>query len=359
MDIKLGYFYNIINNGYNRNRLLLYFAHNCLRFKLFDPALMPSNKKTTNMGGYYRCLGDPVIYQEDVNGEVKSIIFLSDLQTFDNRDEIMGFTIGEPDLVNKCTTLYYDGKDVFADEKLTSELLFYKSVIHHYAVRKKVWFLRHEADPKILIDPCLKYVKQIKTYIDTIDIAEILKDLKVTVHDHYRNKIGGDDSYYIDREASVSSQLAYSDEYLKTVIGIGHHNIYSDSGYTSNLKAYAKDFIEENPLGEYDGELLEKEKTKIIASYSKEEHMGYLLSKRFIEREYNRAYRLPEWEKALPDAEKVLMDDFHFGAVSNDGRRFETKMYNMGSLCGDAAIKELEKINESIRESTTYIHNYL
>ena len=151
----------------------------------------------------------------------------------------------------------------------------------------------------------------------------------------------------------MSNKIAQKDDYLKRIIGIGSSCIYEDRGYTNRLEHYAKDFIEKHPLGVYSGDLLEREKQQIIEKYSKEEHMGYLMAKRFIEKEKNRGYELPRWECILKDAYDYLYNKFHLINISNKDRIFEKRMYVLTNTYSDAQ-KEIDAINDYIRDITTY-----
>lgn len=215
-------------------------------------------------------------------------------------------------------------------------------------------FLRKEASPAILIDTYMEYVKKLKRYLDKINIYELLSDLKVTVEDHLKTKIGGDDTYSIYRSAEVSSPIVQKDNYLQRIIGTCNTCIYKDSGYTNKLELYAKDFIKDHPLGKYTGDMLEMEKQRIIARYSKEEHLGFLMAERFIEKEKNRAYELPLWETILNDAYKDLFINFRLINISNDDRNFEKRMYVFRNRFIDVN-KEIDAINSYVREITTYI----
>ncbi len=357
MEYKIGFYYNLTHLSSHNNRLIVVFNDGHLQFRLINPDILKKyHLRFTNLTSYYS-FELPILYKEDYDGEIEDIIFFMDLPNLSSlNSNISGFSIGEPEMQVRGTILYFNGKDFFHDEinRNSPELIFSKAVIHYYAVRKKVLFLRNEARPEILIDPYLDFVKKAKSYIDTIRINDILSDLQVSVKDYLRTKIGDDDTYYIYRNAEVSSPIVKKDEYLQRVIGIGSICIYKDSGYTNKLEMYAEEFINEHPIGEYTGELLEKEKQRIIANYSKEEHMGFLLAKRFIEKENNRAYELPRWESILDEAYKDLFLKFQLKNISNDDRNFEKRMYVLTNRFSDAK-KEVDAINEYIKDITTYI----
>ncbi len=355
MEYKVGFYYNLTHLSYHNNRLILVFNDGHLQFRLINPNLLQKYLLfCINMTSSYS-FDYPILYKEYPNGDIQEVIFLKDLPEYAPKSENAGFSLGNPGKEVCTTSLFFDNNDLFQTNSTTDtkEQLFFKAVVHFYAVQKKVKYLRSEATPLTLLDSYTNYINKIKSYIDAIDIYDILSDLQVTVDDHLKTKIGDDDTYYIYRTAFVSSKKAQKDDYLKRVIGIGCSCIYEDRGYTNKLEHYAKDFIKKHPLGVYSGDLLEREKQQIIEKYSKEEHMGYLMAKRFIEKEKNRGYELPRWECILKDAYDYLYNKFHLINISNKDRNFEKRMYVLTNTNSDAQ-KEVDAINDYIRDITTY-----
>ena len=85
----------------------------------------------------------------------------------------------------------------------------------------------------------------------------------------------------------------------------------------------------------------------------KEEHMGFLLADRFIERERRRGYELPKLERILKKIIEILFVKFKLSVISNEDREFEKRMYKLTNRYNDAK-KELETINNSIKNATTF-----
>lgn len=353
-NFKIGFFYNIVTGrSYHNNRLLLTYEKDCLCFRLINPNILPKDLHLSNMR--YYSFDYPVIYEYS-NGDITSFTFLSDVPLSSTPEKEKGFCFNEPSLKLLDVSLYYDGIEIFSNDtnKLLPEELFNQTVIYYSAVLNKLSSLDSNTD--IFVKPYLEKIKKTKQYIDGINIESIVSDLQIIVYDSYRSKVGGDDRYSIYKEVFVSNPIASEDEYLKKLIEVGCNCIYNDSGYTSNLTIYAKSFIKDNPLGNYSGDLLEKEKQKIISSYSKEEHMGYIIAKYFVDKEYCRRCILPSWSEVANKVSNKLYDEFHLNAISNDDRQFEKKMYVLESAHTDAQ-KEIDTINAYVKEITSYDNN--
>ena len=81
--------------------------------------------------------------------------------------------------------------------------------------------------------------------------------------------------------------------------------------------------------------------------------MGFLLAERFIERERRRGYELPKLERILKKIIEILFVKFKLSVISNEDREFEKRMYKLTNRYNDAK-KELETINNSIKNATTF-----
>jgi len=124
-----------------------------------------------------------------------------------------------------------------------------------------------------------KFHNYVKTYIKTysnikdLDLSHILEDLQVEVDEIFKNKVGGDDSYFVDETRTISYPFEELDNYLKDYIKIGRRNIYKDSGYTSAHSMAIK--------GLKTGMLSNKEvkdiRDKLISEYSVENHVFALI----------------------------------------------------------------------------------
>lgn len=354
---------------HHHNRLVATFVDNHLEFKLVKDDVWIHFYERLEYGRYkfdywrvfdYRnykndCLNYPIIFLDDNDGIVQELFFLSDVPLAKKNQTIEGFSISYPSKEACNTILYYNGVKVFNDEANPSsaEQLFYKTVINHFALQKQVEFIQEESKSTceyFLNDD----VKHIKEYLDTLDLNEILSDLKVKVDEWHHVKLGDDDTYGIFRIVSVSNPIVKEDRYLNRIIKPGQETIYEVSGFSSwrELRYEASDFLEQHPLGEYSGELLEKEKQRILSSYSREDHLIHLLIKRFEDRDKYRS-ELPVWEKHLQEARNILINKFHYNELLriNDPN---CKSGQYGFSNTHDMVKELSSINAYIKHFTIY-----
>lgn len=204
--------------------------------------------------------------------------------------------------------------------------------------------MRYETELPILIEPYLDEVKKLKTYIDSINIKEILQSLKVTVYESFVKKVGGDDRYQVYRTASISNEVASKDEYLRKIWGLGEECIHSDSGYTSAYNMRIKDLI----VGEYKDSDLEKEKNSLMLKYSKEEHLGYLFSALMVKRNWIRQYDLPTLESLYATEKDKFIKKWPIEFVENTNREVEKLFYPLSNRVENVN-SILENINFQIQ----------
>ena len=377
-NYKIGYYYQnrlMRDEFHHNNRLVASFVDDHLEFKFINGDLWPHFYERFEYSRFkddffrqhrffrqfnhynykYDCLNYPVIFIDDKDGIVQEMLFLCDVPIAKKNQIKKGFSISEPgkDIYN--TFLFYDGELLFPsyNREISNELLFYKTVIHQFAVQRKVEFLKKESESTceyFLSDD----VKQIKEYLDSINLEEILSDLKVSVKEWHHVKLCDDDSYKIYRTVSVSNPLAKDDDYLRRVIKPGNEDIYSVHGFTPwhTLRYEASDFLDKHPIGEYMGELLENEKRRIISSYSREDHLIHLLIKRFVDKDKNRL-ELPDWEKRLEEVSDSLNNKFHINELLRI-REYQSRIRACYFSDSDDAVKELPSINNYIKQFTTY-----
>lgn len=72
-----------------------------------------------------------------------------------------------------------------------------------------------------------------RNIVSKFDIADIVKDLTIEIYEVFRNKVGGDDSYFVHEVRDVSYDKSQLDKYLIEYLKIGNREIHRDSGYTS------------------------------------------------------------------------------------------------------------------------------
>lgn len=120
-----------------------------------------------------------------------------------------------------------------------------------------------------------KFHTYVKTYIEAfskvknIDLSKILEDLQVEIDEIFINKVGGDDSYYVDETRTISYPVDKLDSYLKDYLKLGRRNIHKDSGYTSAYNMAIKDL----KTGKLPNEDIKEIRDKLIADYSIDNHI--------------------------------------------------------------------------------------
>lgn len=312
MKIKAGFFYNTGDFYHKRFWIVICFVENHLEFKRVNPAIVPYSLGRLDSGSRYP-LDYPILYQEDDLGTITKIIFLDNdipLLTLEDVKESKGFALLSPNMRYKTASLYYDGESVSFGKGFSLERYFYESVIDWYAVRKTMLFYKNATKP-LALATYLKKVKEIKSYIDTIDIHDILKGLSVYVSEYIRIKTGDNDTYFLDYTASLPNPKAKEDAYLVQLIQLGSKTVYQKDFYCGKPEP-PKEY---QPLGCWDENRIAQEKERILALYSKEEHLGYLLSAFMSDRDHLRDYDLPIWESTFKKVDKIIRVDFRLEEV--------------------------------------------
>jgi len=336
-DYKIGYFYNIICYSYWRCIIIATYKQGTFIYKNIAESIMPRKLHYTNMA--YYSYDYPVLYKEDSQGEIIEVLLLSDLLSDNNKDkdfEYIPVKISCDKIIDSSKILK-NGAVLVLDD-------FSNDVLNSFSLRISLNRMRSEADMPILIEPYLNEVKRLKEYIDTIDIKEILKSLKVNVSESFINKVGGDDRYYVYRNASISDEVANKDEYIKKIFGLGEECIHSDSGYTSAYNMRIKDLV----VGEYTDSNLEEEKNRLLQKYSKEEHLGYLFSALMVKRNWIRKYDLPSLEELYNAENENFRKKWPIDYVENSNREVEKFFYPLSNRVNN--VKEiLGKININIQ----------
>lgn len=333
---KFGYYYHFPSNVQRYKQVVLLNDKGVFVFTEVDGDCIPHQKKY--MTKSYYDLSMPVICRFD-GYAVTDVVFLYDIPvTGSRRNEEFTYDI---DVINKHCTLYYGNESVVEnfcnDEK---EKKFAHLIEELVGANKRISTL-NDIISFITPDEYRRtkevITRDLKRIVESYNMKEILSSLNVVVSDFYRSKVGGDDSYRIDRSAWLSDKSAKTDEYINKVIGIGEKCIHSDSGYTSNLRAYAPDVY----IGKYMDEELEKEKQRILSKYSKEEHMAYLIFSKLEEKECAIIER-EEWKEPINELKKRLESEFCLSKISEiDERLFYEDYKNTFS-------EQLDKINALI-----------
>jgi hypothetical protein len=187
------------------------------------------------------------------------------------------------------------------------------------------------------------YVKTyIKTYsnIKDIDLSHILEDLQVEVDEIFKNKVGGDDSYYVDETRTISYPIEELDNYLIDYIKIGRRNIYKDSGYTSAYNMAIKGL----KTGVLSNEEVKDIRDKLISEYSIESHIFALIDGVLVQ--YEKCLTIPRLHRNDSGLDSYLMSKSFITSLEKiiGGGAYVVNWDNIGSL--------MEKANHHIRKLT-------
>lgn len=397
MDYKLGFYIHLpYSSGFpsHDNRILLTLVNNHLEFKLVKPSLI-NLKLFWDVDMTYYSFDYPVVYSEGPNGDIKEITFLSEIpfkfnneRQYDDKEITVPFWVKDK-MYNPCETLRLtigskeysygihptiniNGQDIvkFDNESYQQvkygkdpqnkdfySNLFSRTVITCYVLKSFIKQIKEDSyqlgyfKPKFnnsKYDFYSRCINEAKQYIDSFSIEDIVHDLSIEVEEFFIHKTGDNDTYCVDRTATVSSSIANNDSYLRELIGLGKREIYSRSAYCTAESMKLKDLV----TGVYSEELLEDEKKKIISKYSKADHLGRILATTFS-RLMGSQYLLPVFEKAFEAYNQILMDCFHLDVISNEGRKFEQHYYDLQSTYASNPKSTIAELNSLIYEKTT------
>lgn len=383
MDYKVGFFFNLPLSRKAKNIVIVVFDSGSLRFKLVDRSLFPYINY--HLDRTYYSFEYPILYTEDIFGNVKSVIYLEDIPIrYDSEVTREGVELSVPfwgfhKTNNPCRKarfacgerLSYDivtasilenGIEVISIPEITrcnkriwqlencmdmATKVFYKSVIIYYVLRHIVSSIENDAFTLGLFninyrnqnvtDFFEKAIKIYKEYLDTLSVNDLIEDLSVEVTEQFRHKIGDDDGYYVHRKASVSSPLANHDLYLNRLIGLGDKRIYEAHGYCTAESMSIKGLV----TGKYKDDDLAREKERIISEYSKEKHMGFLLAE-IVSAIMQNLYELDGWRNLLRQYRSFLINSFHLDVLVENGKSYLRNFYSTNNdQC--AMIEELNK----------------
>ncbi len=320
---QFGYYYHFPSNVQQDKQVVLLLQNSVFMFKEVDTDLIPFDKRSRT-SAYYD-LSMPVVCR--LNGNtISEVVFLNDIPISSGNNED-GFSF-EINTDNRNTVLKYNNKP-FIDDNITDkkDLQFAHLIEEYVGANKRIMTLnqiisfitpdRYRRSKEII-------TRDLMRIVDSYNLEDILSSLSVVVTDFYRSKVGGDDSYRIERTACLEDKSVKTDEYIDKVIGLGTECIHSDSGYTSNLRAYAPKIY----IGEYKGEELENEKKRILSNYSKAEHLSYIFFTKLEEKE--RALdEIGYWKINKDNIKDKLNSDFFIDKLSHIDERFFYGNYNV------------------------------
>jgi len=318
---KIGFLFHLPSNGRNHYDLVLGYDDNRFRLFFVEWKLLPWNY--WDMTSHYYDLSFPVIFT-NCGDYITDIIFFHEIGNATIKAELKSkydaYSIEQDE--HSIPYIAYKGKSIFNETNASSqEYRLANLLTSRFILARELSLLL--ADSKKISGKdrysehiWKRVIKNYENYLNSIDIEDIISSLYVNVWDVHIPKVGGDDRYYVYREAKLLDGREISDEYLKDLIGLGKVCIEKDSGYTSY-------FPRPNiPFGVYEGQILEEEKERIINKYSRSEHMGWLMYHQLFKQEESKS-KIEYLQKEIKKISGELNSDFHLDVVSTfDERHF-------------------------------------
>lgn len=335
-DVHVGFYYTDLI--YSKGTIILYYdsSKKCFQF-------LYSQKRIGNFG-YVLC---PIIFVFDKN---RNIIAYHSIYTLSAGDfELSNGCRISCEFENEMIYFYINNKRLLLSK---AEYLIAKRAFVENAINKApsyISLLRKQ-------DACFEKLHE---YVNQLDIDEILSSLEISISESFISKIGGDDRYYVERTTSSTLNIVQSDSYLQEFLKIGSDTIYSESSYRS-----AYDMALPNlKTGKLQGEKLLQYLDELKSSYSKEDHMYYLL-KNWIRTNIREVFVYKEkmqnllYEIDCDFARLYHLDFYKTGYLDKFGVSFTylDRHYLFQAL--DTHLHSFEKMSEKIDEINTYIYKY-
>lgn len=195
-------------------------------------------------------------------------------------------------------------------------------------------------------DNIKKKSDEIKTYIETLDIDEILSRLEI-----YRKvdaggyKIGEGRDFEIIKTTSIEG---LTDPYLISCFGIGSISEYSEVmcyAYSNPWDDYLK---EKYPRGAFPKEKLEEEREKCKKRYNKEQHLNWLLDD-YIQRSF---FPKPKDYKTITGVLNEYSVELLLLNIVREKKKFKDDLSNIdktGSILRTGS-KALDSLNNNVKE---------
>ena len=306
MLYKLGYLYIVPNYG----GLVLTFENDHFVFRSGSMSPLNGDLKYFNMG--YYSLDYPVLYE--AREERACSVLLLDSIPVRERKELVGegFEIEIPPRDGNTPKLFYNGNCLIGGtDSKDHTTIFHNTLLFFYSIQRYSLRANYPTHPEEYLKSCIMTVKDIHSYIKSIDLRKELADLKIRVKDHSRCKIGDYDNYTADRFVECSSELIQNDAYLNSLVGLGESCIVDERVYGGAPPTVF--------TGEYGEEMLEKEKDRIVMQYSEDEHFGHLLYDRYNEDLRRRRFAYM-WDLMLPSFKKILYQVFHLDRIEGNAQ---------------------------------------
>ena len=353
MGYRIGFFVQTVS-GYSSHpyRLILRFIENHFEFQRIDFALNP---KVQEYGrGWPVFIGEPVVFFEDSDGTISNTTSFSAIPIRERKEiENNGLEFLVPSINEVSPLLLFNGQIAIPClEEGNKEQLFTSSLVLYHIIDTFYTNTFKTEAPDQCLKACKDAVRRFHHYIDNINLYAELATLKVVISDYLRTKVGDDDTYYVYRDASISSSIINSDTYLRQLVDIGHSELAKESGYTNHLEKYTWDILSKEGyvLGELKEDSLEKEKQRILARYSFDEHLAQLLYEGYQE-EKRKQFISKKLIERLPEYKNAIMSQFHLDDIRiNDDWRKKLRQWGVPNYDSERILSEM---NEILKRITT------
>ncbi len=369
--------------------VILIYQGNHFSLKRFDVNLLGADALKCSFSK--QNLNTPIFYIME-KGEFKQMFFLSEFQLRLNGEltgngiELYAPYIGRSSKINDddwshlydssadCnwnylkSSIYVDGIDVFRSEDyypraftkngktystFPEATFFPRLSISRYIITEICSHLYQTAEivrnKEVFSEEGLNEKKEeFSHYLDTINLDEITKGLKIHIAAHYRHKAGDDDFYTAEKIVELENDIANNDPYLRKIIEIGTSNIYTT--HSISVPSYAEDSREYSELE------IEEERNRIKADYSKERHMMSLVLsylRDIYDESYDLLFEIPSWIKRLQNLYDALFEDYKLIIIKGHQQvcKFDLKWYIYDNV--------LYRYNEIDDELLTRINDHL
>lgn len=350
MKYKIGFFYNTPHY----HSLYYTFESDHFEFKLSSLSYEGNHPHQYSNMGYYS-FDYPVIYEEDDMGRMVNARLLSSIPVHEQHTLTgKGFEILIPPRNGDTPKVFLDGTCLIegndTEDKTT---IFNNTVLFYFSIQFYSLAVKNPVLPEDKLKACIAAMKEIRLYLNNLDLYKELDSLSVRVYGHLRCKIGDDDTYSVYRIADSSSEVIRKDSYLSSLIGIGEQCIWRESAYSGHLESDAWKYLSEEGYlrGTYDNEMLEKEKNRIIKLYSEDTHIGHLLYDRYQENQ-RKTHFAYTWDSKLNDFKRILYQGFNFDRIEGN-----IKLQKMTYPLGSSGYKTVSSDTQEsvLKEINTYL----
>ncbi len=329
---KVGYFYHL--NGAKDVALVLCLIGDYFRYYVVEKKIIP--RKYWNVDCYQRNVLKHVVLCKIIDDYVSEIVFVDDIPIgFRHK----GFCISM-DADGVLPILLKEGNN-FVEHYIEGDksIEFIDLMINYVFLQREILNLKQSLD--FFHFPSSEstrsnVISKFKKRLDSFDIKNILSSLTVELCEYYSSKIGSDSSYCVCRIASLQDKSVIVDDYIRSIVKLGRQEIYEETAFAPvlELKENAQSFLTANPLGLYSGERLAKEKRKIIAKYSREEHMAYLFFEQLVKNERETEALLKK-EKKISEILEKRNKYFYYDKLSNVNSIYFAGFEKKDSSCID------------------------